>query len=70
MLKTLFAAGQWVNVITLLAQILNNTTQVFPALASNPKFVMVQALIGALLPSLGGFAHKVAFAESQDPAKR
>ena len=70
MLKKLFAAGQWVNFLTLAAQLLNQATDAFPALKASPWVLLVQGLIGAILPSVGGLAHRAAFAEAQAPADR
>jgi len=70
MLKTLFAGGQWLNAIVLGMNILNQATDAFPALKANPWVLALQAAVGILLPSLGGFAHKAAFGEAQNPDAR
>jgi len=70
MLKTLFATGQWVNAVVLVMNVLNSMTQTFPALEGNKYILAIQAAVGILLPSLGGFAHKAAFGEVQDPTAR
>lgn len=52
-----------VNVLGILAQILGFLPQ--------SKYVLIaQAIIQALLPSLGGVGHKLIFSESQNPDKR
>jgi len=67
MLKNLFKAGQWLNFLTLLAQLLNQASDAFPALKTSPYVMLVQGIVGAILPSVGGFAHRVAFGTPQDP---
>jgi hypothetical protein len=52
--------AQWANALVLLAQVLNQVSGVFPALSGHPAILVAQAVIGALLPSLGGVSHIVA----------
>lgn len=61
---------QWVNVLTLIAQTANNASGLFPGLVTNPYFILAQGILAAILPSLNGIGHKVAFGETQDPSKR
>jgi len=65
MLKTLFVGGQWVNFIALAAQLLNDVTGAVPSLQSNHWVLLVQGLIAAFLPSVGGLGHKLAFGTEQ-----
>jgi hypothetical protein len=53
-------AGQWLNVLVLVAQVLNATLGTFPALALNPWVLAVQAALGALLPGFASLDHKIA----------
>jgi hypothetical protein len=69
-LGTIFKTAQWGNIILLVAGILNQVTQTYPDLAQNKWILIVQALIGIVLPSLGGIGHKLAFSEAQTPANR
>lgn len=55
--------AQWANALILLAQVLNQVSGVFPALAAHPALLVTQAIIAALLPSLGGVSHMVAGTE-------
>lgn len=55
--------GQWLNVLTVIGQVLASAAGVFPGLALNPYFLVVNAVVGALLPSLGGVSHKIAGTE-------
>ena len=66
-LKVVFKTVQWANFLTLAAQLLNQAGDVVPALKASPWLLLVQGLVGALLPSVGGFAHKVAYGTPQDP---
>jgi len=61
---------QFINSITFLLQAANLATGSFPALVANPYFTLAQGLLAAILPSVGGIGHKLAFGEPQDPAKR
>jgi len=69
-IKSAFKGIQWVNLITLLGQVANDATGTFPAIANNHWLLMLQAIIGVVLPSVGGYAHQVAFGTPQDPAKK
>lgn len=65
-LKIVFKTVQWVNFLTLAAQVVNQAGDIVPALKSSPWLLLAQGLIGVILPSVGGFAHKAAFGTSQD----
>jgi len=69
-LSTLFNGVQWVNVLTMLAQLLNMATQTWPDNKYTTAIVAVQGIIAAVLPSLNGMAHKAAFGEAQNPVQR
>jgi L-asparagine transporter-like permease len=69
-LSTWFQAIQWVNVATLILQVIAAYTQVFPGAVLPGWVLFLQALIGIMLPSLGGLAHRAAFGEAQVPEKR
>jgi hypothetical protein len=51
--------AQWLNVLALAAQVLNQALGVFPGLGLNPAVLVVQAILGALLPSFAGISHKI-----------
>lgn len=55
--------GQWINVLSVVAQVLASAAGAFPALALNPYFLLANAVIGAVLPSLGGISHKLSGTE-------
>lgn len=59
-MRNLLQKAQWLNALVLFGQILNNAVGVFPGLAINPWFLSVQAVLGVLLPSLGGVSHAIA----------
>lgn len=50
---------QWTNLALLGAQVLNSATGVYPDLQMNRSVLIAQAILGALLPSLGGVSHKL-----------
>lgn len=50
----------WANIGLVAFQVLNNSAEMFPALKTNPYVMVVNAILGALLPSLGGVSHKLA----------
>jgi hypothetical protein len=52
-------AVQWLNMLALGAGILNNVTQAVPALQTNQTVLVVQAVLAAILPSVGGVSHVV-----------
>lgn len=58
-----------VNILAIAAQVAGSLGAI-PAFAANPYLLAAQAVLAALLPSLGGVGHVVAFGENQDPAKR
>lgn len=62
MRKALKWAG-WANIGLVAFQVLNNTAQAFPALQTNPYVMVANAVLAALLPSLGGVSHKLAGTE-------
>jgi hypothetical protein len=62
-MRKYLVGAQWANALVLLAQVLNQVTGVFPALAGHPAILVAQAVIGALLPSLGGVSHAIAGTE-------
>jgi hypothetical protein len=68
-LKTVVSGVQWVNVITLLAQLLNVLTNAFPQYQSSPWVLVIQGIIGAVLPSVGGIGHQLVFKTPQDAGK-
>ena len=47
---------QWVNVLTVVGQVAASLSGVFPA---NPWILTTNAVIGAVLPSVGGISHKI-----------
>jgi hypothetical protein len=51
--------AQWLNVLALVATVLNNALGVFPALGMNPYVLALQAALGAILPSFAGISHKI-----------
>jgi len=61
---------QRANILLAIAQGLNVATGAFPALVANPYVLVAQAVLGVLLPSVDGAGHRLAYGESQDPAKR
>jgi len=68
-LKSVVGGVQWINLLTLLAQLINDTTNTFPSLANNHWLLVAQGLIGVILPSVGGYAHQIIFNAPQDPKK-
>ena len=57
---------QWANVGLLAAEFLNNATQAVPSLQMNKYVLITQAVLGALLPSVGGISHKVTGTEVKE----
>ena len=58
-MQALLAGGQWVNVLVLLASIVNDASGVFPGLQTAHWFTALQAVLAAILPSVGGLSHKL-----------
>ena len=58
-MRKLLQGAQWANAAILLAQILAQAGIAFPGLAMHPAFLAAQAVLGAILPSLGGVSHIV-----------
>jgi hypothetical protein len=70
MLKKVVGGVQWFNLLTLVAQLLNDFTNAFPSLQTAQWVIVLQGLIGVILPSVGGIAHQVIFKAPQDPAAK
>lgn len=51
-MQALLAGGQWVNLLVLLATVLNNAYSVFPQLQTAHWFTVLQTILGIILPSL------------------
>lgn len=64
-LKNWMHGIQWANVLLLGAQVTD-----VPMLQGNKWVLVFQALVAALLPSLGGLSHKIAYGENQNPEHR
>lgn len=58
-MQALLAGGQWVNLAILLASLLNDAAGIFPGLQTAHWFTATQAILGILLPSVGGLSHKI-----------
>lgn len=69
-LSTWFQAIQWVNILTAGLGAFNAVTAAFPDLQVPRWALITQIAVAAVLPSLGGVAHKVAFGEAQVPEQR
>ena len=50
---------QWANFALLASQVMSSATGVFPDLQMNKGVLITQAILAALLPSLGGVSHKL-----------
>lgn len=65
--QTIFKGIQWANFLTLIAQITNMATGLFPALQMSPWVLAVQGIIGAFLPGVGHTIAPGTFGTVQPP---
>ena len=68
-MKRIIGSVAWANLALLLADILNKWSSVFPGLELPPWVTYIQAILALLSPSLGGFGHRLLYAEAQAPAR-
>jgi hypothetical protein len=47
---------QWLNVLSVVGQVAAAAGNIFPA---NPYVLVANAILGAILPSVGGISHKI-----------
>lgn len=61
---------QWLNVLTLIFQVVNNSKQIVPGLETSQWVMATQGVLAAVLPSLNGVAHAAVYGEEQNPEHR
>lgn len=54
-----FHGVQWANAGVLVLEVINNVTGVVPDLAANKNVLIIQAILAAFLPGVGGFHKKL-----------
>ena len=65
MLKTLLVTGKWANLAVMVAQVANDATNYFPALANNHWFLLFQGVLAAFLPTVSKTIHDLAATPSK-----